>query len=108
MKFGDNFFADSEINSVGTSLRGYVKATREQLTETFGDPMIYSLGDKVTMEWIIQFDSGDIATIYDWKRYELSYPGFGEVYEWHIGGDSFEVKDLVNEALHRSISGVIK
>lgn len=107
MKFGDNFFADPEIDSVGTSLRGYVKATREDLTEAFGDPMIYSLGDKVTMEWVIQFDSGDVATIYDWKRYELGYPGFGEIYEWHIGGNSHEVQNLVSDALSRSNPSVI-
>ena len=107
MKFGDNFFADSEIDSVGTSLRGYVKTTREKLTETFGDPIIYPLGDKVTMEWIIQFDSGDVATIYDWKRYDLEYPAFDELFEWNIGGNSYEVKDLVTEALHRSDSSVI-
>ena len=102
MKFGDNFFADSEIDACGTSLRGYVKATRDELTEVFGNPQDYSLGDKVTTQWVIQFDSGSIATIYDWKRYELGRPGFGEFYEWHIGGNEFEVTELVTDALRHS------
>lgn len=108
MKFGDNFFADSEIDATGTSLRGYVKATREELTEVFGEPTHFSLEDKVTTEWVVQFDSGNIATIYDWKRYELGRPGFGEVYDWHIGGDDFEVTSLVTDALRRSRAHVIK
>lgn len=108
MKFGDNFFADSEIDACGTSLQGYVRATRDELMETFGDPMHFSSEDKVTTEWKIQFDSGDVATIYDWKRYEQGRPGFGEVYEWHIGGNSYEVKDLVADALHRTRRSVIK
>ena len=107
MKFGDNFFADSEINANGTSLRGYVQTTREKLTEVFGDPQFFSMGDKVTTQWIIQFDSGEIATIYDWKRYEFGRPGLNELYEWHIGGNSFEATNLVTEALNH-LSHVIK
>ena len=94
MKFGDNFFADSEINANGTSLRGYVQTTREKLTEVFGDPQFFSMGDKVTTQWIIQFDSGEIATIYDWKRFDQEV---FSVTTWNIGGMDTQAADLVRD-----------
>jgi len=70
-----------------TSLQGYVDATRQQLVAVFGEPEpIESSDGKVTTEWIIEFADKTIATIYDYKRYELGAPKDDEVYEWHIGG----------------------
>ena len=70
-----------------TSLQGYVDATREQLVAVFGEPHpIESSDGKVTTEWIIEFADKTIATIYDYKRYELGAPKSDELYEWHIGG----------------------
>jgi hypothetical protein len=70
-----------------TSLQGYVDATREQLVAVFGEPYpIQSSDGKVTTEWIIEFADKTIATIYDYKRYELGAPKSDELYEWHIGG----------------------
>jgi hypothetical protein len=70
-----------------TSLQGYVGATRDQLVAVFGEPYpIVSSDGKVTTEWIIEFADKTIATIYDYKRYELGAPKSDELYEWHIGG----------------------
>ena len=70
-----------------TSLQGYVDATREQLVAVFGEPDPIQCSDgKVTTEWIIEFADKTIATIYDWKRYDLGAPKSDELYEWHIGG----------------------
>ena len=70
-----------------TSLQGYVDATREQLVAIFGEPEpIESSDGKVTTEWIIEFADKTIATIYDWKRYDLGAPTDDELYSWHIGG----------------------
>ena len=75
-------------NGVGTSLQGYVTTTRAALIETFGMPTFITDDehDKVTTEWVIQFENGIIATVYDWKRYEEGAPALSEIYEWHIGG----------------------
>ena len=79
-----------------TSLQGYVKATRAQLVAVFGEPdPIESSDGKVTTEWIIEFADKTIATIYDWKRYELGAPKNDEVYEWHIGGHMHRAIELV-------------
>lgn len=70
-----------------TSLQGSVDATRDELVAVFGEPHpIESSDGKVTTEWIIEFEDKTIATIYDWKRYELGAPKSDELYEWHIGG----------------------
>ena len=64
----------------GTSLQGYITATYDQLVERFGQPE--SGGDKTTVEWMLQFEDGTVATIYDWKVDET--PTY--MYNWHIGG----------------------
>jgi hypothetical protein len=91
----------------GTSLKGYIKATRAQIEEAFGAPTYEtpSADDKVTTEWVIVFPSENeddkeiIATIYDWKRYEDGKPEMGELIFWNIGGHSIEATDKVAEAV---------
>lgn len=96
-------FATLGIDANGTSLVGYIETTRQRIEEVFGAPS-YSSNDtfeKVTVEWAIKFEDGTVATIYDWKRYELGTPSSTELYEWHIGGKNRN-KDaalLVSEAL---------
>ena len=71
--------ADWEVVN-GTSLQGYINATYDQLVERFGQPE--GGGDKTTVEWMLQFEDGTVATIYDWKVDET--PTY--MYNWHIGG----------------------
>jgi hypothetical protein len=71
----------------GTSLQGYVTATRAEIEAVFGAPTITGeVNEKVTTEWVIRFVNGVVATIYDWKRYEQGAPEMDERIEWHIGG----------------------
>jgi hypothetical protein len=74
--------------TTGTSLQGYVQTTLHELINTFGEPDYYDEGDKVTAEWCLVFEDGTVASIYDWKRYELGTPELYELYDWHIGGTS--------------------
>ena len=64
----------------GTSLQGYITATYADLVERFGEPECG--GDKTTVEWMLKFADGTVATIYDWKLDET--PTY--MYNWHIGG----------------------
>lgn len=82
------FITGNVDNGTGTHLQGYITTTRAALIETFGMPTFMSDDDseKVTTEWVIKYENGIIATIYDWKRYEEGAPALNEVYEWHIGG----------------------
>lgn len=76
-------------------LVGYITLTRAELVKIFGEPSDFESSDgKVTTEWIIEFADKTVATIYDYKRYELGAPKDTERYEWHVGGFS-------NKALHR-------
>lgn len=77
--------ATQEID--GTSLQGYTTpTTRAELTAVLGKPIEYGDdGDKVTIEWGVRLGS-TIATVYDWKRYELGTPEDNELMTYNIGG----------------------
>lgn len=94
--------SDSQL-SIGTSFIGSYTTTREHLEKVFGKPSVtYGEGHKVTVEWILEFEDGNVATIYDWKRYEEGTPDWDEVYSWHIGGKTATSVDLIKTALERS------
>jgi hypothetical protein len=76
MKFTSADWTDAN----GTSLQGYVEAHYHQLVAVFGEPE--GGGDKTTVEWVLQFADGTVATIYDWKESETPMG----LYRWHIGG----------------------
>ena len=96
----------TEIGWLGTSLKGTVTATFDQLVEKFGYPNILNdktpQSDKVWWEWCIEFNDVDgwshVATIYDWKEIGPSAARTGE-YRWHVGGKSINSLWCVMEAL---------
>lgn len=85
----------------GTSLRGYFTATRDEIEAVFGAPTIDNNdpSEKVTTEWYLVFEDGTVATIYDWKRYEMGAPQMGERIEWHIGGHNERACVLIATAM---------
>jgi len=90
----------------GGHLVGYFNATRREIESIFGEPTYTdnSKHEKVTVEWVIKFENGTFATIYDYKRYEQGTPKMDEVYEWHIGGENLEAARLVSEAMWREVT----
>ena len=78
----------------GTWLQGYVETTYDELVSVFGNPTELQ-GDKVTVEWIIQFSDGTVASIYDWKLQKTPM----QVYRWHIGGRSHDAVTRVNDCM---------
>jgi hypothetical protein len=98
------FKLTTQDNVSFTSLQGYVSSTRRQLVAVFGEPRpVESLDGKITTEWMLEFADKTIATVYDWKRYELGAPSDDEVYDWHIGGYNYKavvrVCDEIQETL---------
>lgn len=86
----------------GSSLKGYIKTTYQDLVKCFGEPS--SEGDggyKVSFEWAIEFSDGTYATIYDWKlsQSERSDVRRGRIYEFHIGGFTSDAVERVHEAM---------
>lgn len=90
--------------TAGTSLQGYIETTRAELTRFFGEPTEYGEGGKVTIEWGILFEDGTIATIYDWKRYELGSPTDPELIAYNVGGFSARAVELVKSSISKKIS----
>ena len=88
--------------TTGTWLQGSVLTTRAKLTETFGEPVHYE-ASKITLQWGVKFDDGTIATIYDWKRYELGTPDIDEEIIYNIGGLDLGAVRNVKEALKPKI-----
>lgn len=90
---------DSALEASGTFLQGYIETTRAELVNAFGEPNSYEEGDKVTLEWCLDFGGGVLATIYDWKRYELGTPSLNEEMTYNVGGFSQESVLMVKKAL---------
>ena len=77
-----------------STLRGEFPITYAELVEIFGLPNVGPNADldKTSCEWMIEFDDGVKASIYDWKCGR--WTPMGE-YEWHIGGHTQEAYNRV-------------
>lgn len=89
----------------GTHLQGHIVTTRSKIESVFGVPTydVKSFDEKVTTEWVIVFDTEDedsiVATIYDWKRYELGKPAMDETIVWNVGGLTYEAVTMIEKQL---------
>ena len=79
----------------GTCLQGFVVTTYDNLKSLLGRSLGKSGDGKVTAEWILEFEDGTIATIYNWKTGKTPKTP----YRWHIGGKSKRAVECVEEAL---------
>lgn len=97
-----NYMVHSDFNASGTSLVGTIEADYYTLVELFGEPTWTdtSSQEKVNYEWVIQFDNGTLATIYNWKDYDGGrYASQAPNYEWHVGGFNKAAEWSVREVL---------
>tara|TARA_R100000322_G_scaffold140306_1_gene96038 strand:- start:3328 stop:3648 length:321 start_codon:yes stop_codon:yes gene_type:complete len=90
------------IDVNGTHLQGYIGVTFDCLCELFGEP---TWGDeyKVDWEWMVQFEDGTVATVYNWKN-GPNYCGHRGmmphmIKEWHVGGHTREALNHVQDLL---------
>ena len=73
------------------------------MVDALGEPITGRSGDgKTTCEWILKFDCGSIATIYDWKMKTTPM----KEYEWHIGGTGIDVVRKVGDFLNLPVERV--
>tara|TARA_R110000803_G_scaffold9814_4_gene30567 strand:- start:2954 stop:3280 length:327 start_codon:yes stop_codon:yes gene_type:complete len=72
---------------VSTNYRGtLINTSYDTLIQSFGLPTYtceVDEADKVQVEWLIKFDDGTAARIYDWKQVGTS-PRM--ITEWNVGG----------------------
>ena len=105
---------DEYANVNGTCYQGVIKTTYDQLVEIFGKPT-YTEADpyeKVNAEWTIQtkviekdaeYEDDDfykVFTIYNWKTGYIPT----EEYEWHVGGEDFEAKEIADAIFENGIN----
>ena len=81
---------------VGTHFFGAIDGISfEELTELFGTP-ISSNDDKTNVQWLVEFEDGLIATIYDHSLYN---PNINNIKDdkviWSIGGHDPRVMDRI-------------
>ena len=112
----DNFFGDGtmqfithneddSINSNMTCLRGHITTSYANLVEVFGEPLKEGFDDyKSDAEWVVQFEDGLVATIYNYKN-GINYCGTEHgtptqsIKDWNIGGHDVAVVAYIKEAL---------
>jgi len=74
-------------SGVGTSFHSVTfKATVNELRGILGKPTCdeNTGDDKINFEWVMETESGEVFTVYDWKEYRVISEN--EEIEWHIGG----------------------
>tara|TARA_R110001592_G_scaffold71364_5_gene218227 strand:- start:153 stop:2051 length:1899 start_codon:yes stop_codon:yes gene_type:complete len=79
-------FKTGNFNVMGTSRQGELDGYyKNEIEEVFGPPSWDqgSADDKVQVEWVIKFPDGTIATIYDYKQYNVDPE---DIDYWSIGG----------------------
>ncbi len=88
-------------NANGTSYKGRLAASFNQLVQVFGQPNAGPSGDgKVFNEWVLKTEDDLVATIYDWKLDFDVKETPDEVYDWHIGGHKSQVVTDVLDAMN--------
>jgi len=85
-------------SACGTSFHGTtIRTTVNKLKFRLGEPHALG-GDKTNYEWIMETESGDVFTAYDYKNY--GGIAENEFVDFHIGGNSLSITEQAkNEIL---------
>lgn len=98
---------------VGTCLQGHAPFLYSRIVEVFGEPTRVNLeeGSRVVFEWVMTFEDGTVATIYEYKSSSLYGDGDDaptpeemkkSFTDWHIGGKNKRAVELIHSALNGS------
>ena len=103
MKFRQASAAEIASRDAG-GLRGFVKATYDELVSCFGQPEIeVSDQSKVACEWKLLFGNDTAATIYSYQEMGMEKASIPQGYcRWHVGGASNRAVELVAGSLETS------
>ena len=90
-------FIPCEEFSTGTSLQGSIEASYADLVRMFGKPAYEGIGDKVTTEFVIDYQVGDgrgeskygTFTLYDW-HFARNLNDDYAVTKWNVGGRGYD------------------
>jgi hypothetical protein len=94
-----NFKKADHDKIIGTSLMGSMDISYAELVEVLGPPHSNWDGEKVDAEWLIEFEDGSVASIYNYKTGKNYGNVDGleteDIRDWHIGGKHKSVVPLV-------------
>ena len=80
---------DDSVSTCGTCLQGEIDISYDELFEKLGNPVAGD-GYKVDAEWVLKFEDGTVATIYNYKDGKNYNGEHGletqDIRNWHIGG----------------------
>jgi len=86
----------------GSYKQGELHASYEEIVKSFGEPLA---GDryKTDAEWLIRFEDGELASVYNYKNGE-AYNGkdgipLDDIEDWSIGGFSPKVVQRIQQAV---------
>ncbi len=86
----------------GPSFQGYLPpgTSYARLLEVLGPPSGDGDGCKVDVEWVLLFEDGQVATIYNYKtgpNYNDGAVRIEDITDWHIGGLDQRIVERVQE-----------
>ena len=86
-----------------SSLQGYITTDRNTIEGRFGKGNRFSEGgeDKIAIYWDVKFKiDNEIVTgcIYAWKTNGY-VPDIHEQFQWNVGGENFNIVNLVSEKI---------
>jgi len=88
-------------SAAGTHLQGWLDIPYKDLVAKLGEPH-FGDGEKVQVEWTIEFDDGTIATIYDWKDPR----SVQKIEHWHVGGFDYRAVEYVQDLFESSVAEI--
>ena len=99
-------FVKADLDAISFTFRvGQVDASFDQLVRCFGEPHDEGDGYKTDVEWLLQFEDGTVATIYNWKDGPNYLGAAGtpvdRITHWHIGGRDVRASRAVRRALEK-------
>jgi len=90
-------FIPCEMGASGTSRQGQIEASYNDLVRMFGKPAFEGIGDKITTEFIIEYQVSDSEgeskygtfTLYDWYFARNLNNDYEKTF-WNVGGNNYE------------------
>ena len=81
----------------GTSLQGKIFASYNDLVDMFGEPAYEGIGDKITTEFVVEYQVSDedgdskygTFTLYDW-HFARDLTDNYAVTQWNVGGRGYD------------------
>ena len=98
-------FIPCESGGSGTSYQGKIMASYYDLVDMFGKPAFEGIGDKVTTQWVIDYQVSDgegerkygVFTLYDW-RFARDLNNNSAITEWNVGGNGYDASTAADIA----------